>query len=756
MKVATRLLCLGCFIALGVITGLAVDGAASPSLYSVMVQTVFTAGLCAVPGLVWRRLWPLSIVLLVVGCYLLLRTAFPVPPTVQGAGGQLRFYGEQLQMGALSYKTAVYPLRVASEPGLKLFVVFSTYWIMASAAFSALTLRRALPAVILLLALLGYALTVDASPRTAWVAVAFGILSACLLVVSRATRRQSWLLRDGVAGAALGAVGSLLALALLLTAPSVAARPWQDWRTWDPFNAGGSSYSFNWLQNYPELLDPGKDRLVMKVESSRPSYWRASVLDGFTGSAWVATQAFSLRVEPAQQPEGSYAYALPGTELLPAGETVVESFLLEDPVETNYFFVGGDPRSLVLTNSLSLRMNSTRALRVSEPAGGGLRYQVTAVIPALTSADLVARGSSYPDGLDHYLALPFVRPGDLGEDGRDLETTWQDQLLAGSPAGWEWQSLYALNRTIIGDATDPYQITLRIERYMRRFYRYTLSPPASDFSSPYSAFLFDTRAGYCQHFAGTMAILLRFNSIPARIAVGFSAGESVTPGVYEVSTNDAHAWVQAYFPGVGWVDFDPTPGRSLPTPGGSSTTPGFRYPFVDEGDSGWSAPDDAVPTPSSRPPGEDTGGAPPQPGPSGLSLSAWLPWVAGLLALLLGWPVGRALWTRRGLYRGEPAARLRVSLRLLRAVLKDYRVPVTPAHTLEETLTILETHLGLGVDPSLVTRVEAVLFGAREATSDDLARVEALRREVRRRLRKRHGWARSLHAWYRVPRLSGT
>jgi transglutaminase-like putative cysteine protease len=756
MRVVTRLLCLGFFIALGVVAGLALDGAARPSMYSVMIEIVFTAALCAVPGLIWRRLWPLSAILLLVGCYLLLRTAFPVPPTAAGLGGQLRFYGEQLQMGAQSYKTAVYPLRVASEPGLKVFVAFSTYWVMAAAAFSALTLRRALPAVILLLALSGYALTVDASTRTAWVPVAFGIISACLLVVSRATRRQAWLLRDGVAGAVLGTVGSLLALLILLTAPSAAAKPWQDWRTWDPFNAGGSSYSFNWLQNYPALLDPGQDRPLMRVKSSRPSYWRATTLDGLTGNAWVATQAFSLRIQPAEQPDGSYGYTLPQTDLLPAGETVTQTFSLEDGITTNYLFAGGDPRLLVLRESLSLRMNSGRALRVTEAVGGGMRYELTAVIPALTSADLVARGDFYPGGLDHYLALPFPRPSEPGGDDPALESTWQDQLLAGSVAGWEWQGLYSLNRAIIGDATDPYQVTLRIERYLRRFYRYTLSPPSSDYSSPYSAFLFDTRAGYCQHFAGAMAILLRFNGIPARIAVGFGVGESLTPGVYEVSTNDAHSWIQAYFPAVGWVDFDPTPGRNLPNPGASSTTPGFRYPFVEGLGAGWTAPDDTVPTPGSPPPTEETGGATAQPGRDRLTLSAWLPWVAGLLALLLGWPAGRALWMRRGLYSGEPVARLRASLRLLRAALKDYGVPVTPAHTLEETLAILETHLGLGADLLLVGRVDAVLFGAREATSEDLARAEALRRDVRRRLRRSHGWVKTLRASYQMPRLRGT
>ena len=57
------------------------------------------------------------------------------------------------------------------------------------------------------------------------------------------------------------------------------------------------------------------------------------------------------------------------------------------------------------------------------------------------------------------------------------------------PGGWEWVDLYALNQEIIGEATDPYEVTLRIERYLRTFFEYSLTPPSSDYSSPYSAFL---------------------------------------------------------------------------------------------------------------------------------------------------------------------------------------------------------------------------------------------------------------------------
>ena len=97
---------------------------------------------------------------------------------------------------------------------------------------------------------------------------------------------------------------------LLGAAPSAAAAPWQDWRAWNPFNQGSSIYSFNWLQNYPQLLDPANNVVIMKVQSSRPSYWRANALDSFTGEAWVSSQSFLQDVDRVQQATG-YVYSIP-------------------------------------------------------------------------------------------------------------------------------------------------------------------------------------------------------------------------------------------------------------------------------------------------------------------------------------------------------------------------------------------------------------------------------------------------------------
>ena len=181
-----------------------------------------------------------------------------------------------------------------------------------------------------------------------------------------------------------------------------------------------------------------------------------------------------------------------------------------------------------------------------------------------------------------------------------------------------------------------------------RSYLYSLTPPATNYQSPYAAFLFGTHTGFCQHFAGAMAILLRFNGVPARVAVGFTTGRRVARSTFVVTRNDAHAWVEAYFPQIGWVSFDPTPGRSLPGVGASSTSAGFVDPFRHSGGTGGgpsspaAAPvrDNAQKDPST---GESTGGA-------GVLVKGrshwWLAWLA-LAAAVTAWPLARM---------GRPAA----------------------------------------------------------------------------------------------------
>ena len=73
------------------------------------------------------------------------------------------------------------------------------------------------------------------------------------------------------------------------------------------------------------------------------------------------------------------------------------------------------------------------------------------------------------------------------------------------------------------------------------------------------------RVGYCEQFAASMAIMARIIGIPARVAVGFLEGDASGPNEYEFSAHDLHAWPELFFPGAGWVRFEPTPGDRAPT-----------------------------------------------------------------------------------------------------------------------------------------------------------------------------------------------
>jgi hypothetical protein len=105
--------------------------------------------------------------------------------------------------------------------------------------------------------------------------------------------------------------------------------------------------------------------------------------------------------------------------------------------------------------------------------------------------------------------------------------------------------------------------------YLANGFEYDEYPPPVPY--PLETFLFFNHIGYCQQFAGTMALLLRMGGVPARVATGFTTGtyDSATKH-WLVSDIDAHSWVEAWFPGYGWVTFDPTP-AAAPARGGRSS-----------------------------------------------------------------------------------------------------------------------------------------------------------------------------------------
>jgi hypothetical protein len=252
-----------------------------------------------------------------------------------------------------------------------------------------------------------------------------------------------------------------------------------------------------------------------------------------------------------------------------------------------------------------------------------------------------------------------------------------------------------------------------------------------------------------------MAALLRFNGVPARVALGFATGRRAKDDTFIVSRTDAHAWVEVFFPQVGWVPFDPTPGRSLPGQGTSSTNAGFVSPFTAGGAVVGGPSRSASGTADAPIRGRFPGGGGRVEYLAGPSAArGLLPWVVALAVVLLAWPLGRALLRRRAARRGGPDGRLRASLALMFSDLRDYGVEVPRSQTLEETSRFLKEHVGLDA-AAVVDRVQAVLFGGRPLTGEDLADVAQLRRELRRRLRVREGRLRGLLALYGLPVAGG-
>ncbi len=741
MRLLGRLLYFVCLAGLAGVAALAMARVARPSIAADLVWAALLATAAGAPGLVRRRAWPLALPLLVAGAYLVARVQSPLPSGDHGVAG-LGFYFGQIRSGVHAYSTRAFPLPLIGAAGLKLLLTLVVYAAAGLASLLALGLRRALAAIVVFLVLLGFGLTVDGAGSVVALPLTFLLMSGCLLALSRSLERARGTAEGVVAGAATAVLATVLALFLLAATPVAASKPWQDWSKWGPVSVGASRLTFDFMLNYPSLLNPKTNAQVFTVQSQIPSYWRANALEGFTGQAWVepaSTKGTQLSAESVADPN---TYNVPSGLSPLSGTPALEVFKL-DSLSTPFLMSGGLPQVVVIGGHAPRYSVGAQALQLPRALNPQAGYSVTATIAQHKPADLVARGRDYPAAVTGDLALPFPAASPL---------TQQQWLAAmgGSAPDREWRGLYALDQQIVGQATDPYQITLRIEQYLRQHYAYSLAPPPTRFASPYAAFLFDTRIGYCQHFAGAMAVLLRFNGIPARVAVGFTTGALVGRNTYVVTRNDAHAWVEAYFPDVGWVSFDPTPGDNLPGVGPSSTNAGFVDPYPSDGGATSAAVSGAAPPklqglPNGAAAKQRSGGV----GAAGTTSHrpVWLFWVLGLACAILAWPFARTAVRRRGLHRGSADDRLRASLALVAAELRDYGMPVPRSQTLVETSRLLRERLDYDATP-VTDRAEAVLFGGRPADRRDLADLARLRAELRRRLRARAGWAGAVRARY--------
>jgi hypothetical protein len=254
--------------------------------------------------------------------------------------------------------------------------------------------------------------------------------------------------------------------------------------------------------------------------------WRGMAFDHFDGRSWALRDP--TRSPARRMREGAFALAP-----YPWGAPLLSYEVFLDPIGTEVLF--GAPRLVAIHGPFSvLQLDAGNAVTVLSPPATRIRYQAVSRIEPFPEAALRQRVSpgEYPPAIrDSFLQLPALSP-----------------------------RLRALADTLAADAPNPLEVVHRIETYLALNIQYTLELRRETDLDPLDEFLFERKAGNCEYFAASMAVLLRASGIPSRVVNGFQQGEWNEVGQYlAVRQRDAHSWVEAYVPRVGWVTLDPTP-----------------------------------------------------------------------------------------------------------------------------------------------------------------------------------------------------
>jgi transglutaminase-like putative cysteine protease len=301
-------------------------------------------------------------------------------------------------------------------------------------------------------------------------------------------------------------------------------------------------------------------------------------------------------------------------------------------------------------------------------------------------------------------------------------------------------------------------------------YTYTLDAASVTDAPSLTTFLEATKRGYCEQFSYAMTVLARLVGIPARLAIGYTAGERQSNGTWVVRSSDAHAWPELYFSGVGWIRFEPTPVGSDGQ--GTASTPAYALPPAIVGGSGGTKGNQSsllpktktgtttrIPNARLRPPTESGAGSVAGTTTQPSSVSPWTLAglvIAGLVLLALILPslarvVVRALrWRRAGV---AAAAVADAAWRQFRADLDDFSVPARPSESPRALAARIVADLALpAVTANAVYRIamaaERARYSASPASADGL-RADAA--AVRRGLAAASSRRARLRAWL-VPR----
>jgi transglutaminase-like putative cysteine protease len=489
------------------------------------------------------------------------------------------------------------------------------------------------------------------------------------------------------------------------------------------FKEGGGSdagVAINPFVSLRTRLTAQEDVPLFRSRSTRSERWRLMVHDRFDGTDFAPSSdpranlvAFQGPIPGEQDPDLPVDQVTQEVEIQELGSFWLPAATI--PVRVD----AGRP---VLANEALASLTINRRLRE------GFRYTVVSRVPSITAADL--------DGPVDYRDYPelreYLETGSLDREVRERA----DAVVEAK-----------------GAAT-PFEKALAIQDYLRSDeFRYSLDVPAlSRGGNQLRRFLTQVRAGYCEQFAIAMAMMARQVGVPSRVAVGFTPGEVVDDTYLQVTTHDAHAWPELWFPEAGWVPFEPTPRADGTVAIPPYTTPAGRVPDSQEGATG--QPDTSTPDPSTNPDAQAPGPQLPEesdPLAGGDASRGWLerPLVrAGLAIVLVVLLVPVAKWARNLLAWRKAGRRPRdavaESYDELTSWAQDAGIGRRRAETPAAYARRLSDEFAADADPlvELTGLFERAEYAPAEPGTDQAATARRLARSARARLAGRLGWRR--------------
>jgi len=701
--------------------------------------------LCALAPALARPGW-LRLAVLIAALLVAVNVAFPARALeTRSTAGEEELLGGLIESawdGILAFYDVSVPFSPHGQPLMHGVVLLSIFG-FGSAVAMLVAARRPLLAGLALVAGAGWPATLGSAGSDLWRGTP--LLAVFLLLLAslgRGTRRAG--AHELVAGTVV-----LSCAAAISAVPAVAKEALLDWKHWDFSSRRESavSVSYVWDANYRGIAFPERKTVVLRIKAPQRSlYWRATTLDSFNGYGWVESR---IPVTAPLPKDGRYD--LSEDPLLPAaarGAPRVEQEVTVVGLRDQHL-VGASVPVAYEAPGISTAFSEGGVAYTFGRLSRGARYRVWSYAPTVTPRALARSRPDYPPALLQGESLGVVPELELPIFGtrarhravlQKLERFSYDERVA------PYAGVYAKAREVVGQASSPYAAVVALESWFQSGeFTYDERPPVGS-NAPLADFVLRTRRGYCQHFAGAMALMLRYLGIPARVAAGFTSGSyDADDGEWTVTDRNAHTWVEVWFRGFGWLPFDPTPARGNLS--GSYTAASRTFDLrgalaaLGRGGAGTDALRgrlDALQrdTPLDLRSVARGGGS----RPAGDLTRLLLALILGLAALVVG---AKAALRRSRYLTRDPRRIARAAHRELCDLLRDQGLEVSSQATTAELVPLVETQLGVSIE-HFARAVGAGRFGSPPAAAAGAAQSRRELARVRRQLRSRLGRTRRL------------